>query len=224
MALYGWKRIQVRRRRNLKYSQAQKTPLALALADKTRSQATPLDAFKLARRLYLEGKHIGIGDMAKRLGVSRGTLYRWVGSKEFLLDEVFWSLLKKAFQHAVEASPGCGIDHIIEVHRNFMSRILSFPPLQRFIDQDGTYALRVLTNTSSGVTQRIIAVSAAHLRDQEAKGHIRLSTSAEQVAEIFIPANQAVIYSDVISGRSPAIEKACSLIRMLLASNTIQEN
>jgi AcrR family transcriptional regulator len=213
-----------RRRTTVKPFQAKKTPLSLALADQARSQVTPLDAFKLGRKLYLEGRHISIGEMAKKLGVSRGTLYRWVGSKELLLAEIFWSMLKKAFQCAVQESPGCGIDHIVEVHRNFMSRILSFPPLQQFIQQDGTYALRILTDLSSGITQRVIAAAAEHLRDQEAKGCIRLSLPAEQVAEIFIPANQAVIYSDAISGRSPAIEKACSLIRMLLISSAVQED
>jgi len=206
----------------LKYSLAKKTPLAIALANKARPQVTPLEAFKLARRLYLAGKHISIGEMAKELGVSRGTLYRWIGSKDLLLVEVFWSLLENAFRNAVAETPGDGIEHIVAVHKNFMSRILSFTPLQKFIQHDSKYALRVLTDISSGITERVVAVTAAHLRDQEVKGHINLFTSAQQVAEIFIPANQAVIYSDIISGRSPAIEKACSLIRMLLSANTAQ--
>jgi AcrR family transcriptional regulator len=208
----------------LKYPASDKTPLAVALANKSRPQVTPLEAFKMARRLFLEGKHISIGEMARDLGVSRGTLYRWIGSKDLLLVEVFWSLLEKSFKNAVAETPGDGIEHVVEVHRNFMVRILSFPPLQKFIQHDSKYALRVLTDISSGLTQRVVAMAAAHLREQQDRGHIRLFTSPEQVAEIFIPANQAVIYSDVISGRSPAVDKACALVRMLLSTHMVQAN
>lgn len=193
------------------------TPLALALARQKNPQATPLDVFKLARRRYLEGKHLSIGDLAKELCVSRGTIYRWIGSKDQLLDEIFWSLTKPAFERAIRETPGNGIEHVVDVHRHFITAILSFPPMQAFINREPNYALRVLTNTSSGVSKRIVQATAAHLKEQEAGGHLRLNAPAEELAEFFILANQAIIYSDSISGRSPAIEKACALIRMLLS-------
>lgn len=195
----------------------------MAIANHSRPQATPLEAFKLARKCYLRGQRISIGDLAKAVGVSRGTLYRWVGSKELLLDEIFWSLLKPAFEQAVAETPGHGIEHVVNVHRSFMTAILSFSPVQKFIDDDPNYSLRVLTNLSSGVSERTIKITADHLRAQEAAGHLRLHYSADKLAEIFILANQAILYSDVISGRSPAIEKACLLIQMLLSSSEIVE-
>jgi AcrR family transcriptional regulator len=207
----------------LKKNPIHKTPLAMAIANHSRPQATPLEVFKLARKCYLRGERISIGDLAKAVGVSRGTLYRWVGSKELLLDEIFWSLLKPAFQRAVAETPGQGIEHVVNVHRAFMTAILSFPPVQKFIDDDPNYSLRILTNLSSGVSVRMIKVTADHLRAQEAAGHLRLHSAPEKLAEIFILANQAIIYSDVISGRSPAIEKACLLIQMLLSSSEIVE-
>ncbi|MFZ1983028.1 MAG: QsdR family transcriptional regulator [Desulfatitalea sp.] len=195
----------------------------MAIANHSRPQATPLEVFKLARKCYLRGQRISIGDLAKEVGVSRGTLYRWVGSKELLLDEIFWSLLKPAFERAVAETPGQGIEHVVNVHRHFMTAILSFPPVKKFIDDDPNYSLRLLTNPSSGVSERTIKASADHLRTQEAGGHLSLHSSADKLAEIFVLANQAIIYSDVISGRSPAIEKACSLIQMLLSSSEIVE-
>lgn len=176
-----------------------------------------MDVFKLARRRYLEGRHISIGDLANELCVSRGTVYRWVGSKDLLLDEIFWSLTKPAFEQAIQETPGNGIEHVVGVHRHFITAILSFAPINEFIKREPNYALRVLTNTSSGVSKRIVQATAAHLREQEAQGHLRLNAPAEELAEFFILANQAIIYSDSISGRSPAIEKACALIRMLLS-------
>jgi len=200
-------------------SKAEKTPLALALANSKRPQATPLEVFKLARRRWLDGKKISFGQLAQEIGVSRGTLYRWVGKKDLLMDEIFWSLTGPAFERAVRETPGQGIDHIVNVHRHFMVAILSFAPMQQFIKDDPSYAFRILTNFSSGVSQRIVKLAAEHMREQERQGHIRLHSPAEKLAEIFILANQGILYSDVISGRSPAIDKACAIIRLLLTSS-----
>ena len=208
---------------DLKKPSINKTPLAMAIANHSRPPATPIEVFKLARKTWLQGKRVSIGDLAKEVGVSRGTLYRWVGSKELLLDEIFWSLIKPTFEQAVAEAPGHGVAHVVEVHRRFMTAILSFEPLQKFIADDPNYSLRVLTDGSSGVSERIVKLTAEHLRSEERHGHLRLHSSPEKLAEIFILANEAIIYSDAISGRSPAIEKACSLIQMLLSSSQYVE-
>jgi AcrR family transcriptional regulator len=192
------------------------TPLAAALSETYRPHATPLEVFKMARRRYLKGQHVCLGEIAKEAGISRGTLQRWVGNKDLLLDEILWSLAKPAFERAVCETPDSGIEHIIGVHRRFMTAILSDPALQQFIKNEQHYALRILTDTSSGVSKRVVQLTAAHLRDQQTRGHISLNASAEELAEFFILANQAIIYTDTVSGRSPAIDKACALIRMLL--------
>lgn len=204
----------------MKKPAVKQTPLAIALAKEKRPRATPIDVFKLARKRYLQGQHIGIGELAKALDVSRGTVYRWIGSKDLLLDEIFCSLIKPAFEQAVKATPGHGVDHVVGVHCHFMATILSFPPLQKFIQNEKNHAFRILTNTNSAVSKLVVSLTADHLRQQVAAGHLRLSAPPEELAEFFILANQAIIYSNSISGRSPVIEKACALIRMLLSGQT----
>ena len=196
----------------------------MALANADRPQATPLEVFKIAKKRWCQGKRISIGDLASEVGISRGTLYRWVGSKDLLMDEVFWAITEPAFAQAIKETPGHGIDHIIGVHRQFMKSILSFTSTQRFIKEEPSYALRLMTNPSSGVSARVIEATANHLRAQQAMGHLRFHSSPEKLAEIFILANQGIIYSDVISGRSPAIDKACELIRLLLTSSVTIEH
>ena len=195
----------------------------MALANSKRPQATPLEVFKLARRRWLEGRKISFGQLAQEIGVSRGTLYRWVGKKDLLMDEIFWSLTQPTWERAVRETPGNGVDHIVNVHRNFMISILSFPPMQQFIKEDPNYAFRILTNFSSGVSKRTVKLAAEHLREQAAAGHIRLHSPPEKLAEIFILANQGILYSDIISGRSPAIDKACTIVRLLLTSSEAVE-
>lgn len=208
----------------LKQTSINSTPLALALANSDRPQATPLEVFKIAKKKWCEGERISIGELAAEVGISRGTLYRWVGSKDLLMDEVFWAITKPAFEQAVKETPGCGIDHIVGVHRRFMKSILSFTSTQRFIKEEPSYALRMLTNPSSGVSKRVIMATAKHLQAQEEMGHLRFHSNTEKLAEIFVLANQGILYSDVISGRSPAIDKACELIRLLLTASVTIEN
>src|SRR2546423_4830705 len=60
-------------------------------------RATPADAFHAAREIYMRGERIDMQALAQQLGVSRGTLYRWTGSRERLLVDVVWSLADELF-------------------------------------------------------------------------------------------------------------------------------
>ncbi|MBR9980005.1 MAG: hypothetical protein KFF50_03155 [Desulfatitalea sp.] len=64
---------------------------------------------------------------------------------------------------------------------------------------------------------------AAHLQEQALRGHIRLGVPAEEITTLLIPVNQAILFSDHAIGRSPAIERACTLIRIVIASSQLPE-
>jgi AcrR family transcriptional regulator len=200
------------------------TPLAKAIAGETRSQITPLDVFKLARRRWLEGRRISLCELAKELDISRGKLYRWVGNKDLLLDQIFLSFAVPTFERIINETPGVGIDHIVEVHRRFMTAILTSKPLQQFVSQDPSYALRILTRDSVGSHDRLIKITADHIEEQVAMGHLHVSTPADKLAEVLIRTNESIIYSNIISGRSPAIEQACAVTRALLSTARIAED
>lgn len=199
----------------------QKTPLATALANSGRPQATPLGVFKLARRRWMAGKRINIGDLAKEVGVSRGTVYRWVGNKDLLVHEILWSLAKPTLEKAIMETPGKGLDHIVGVRRKFMTQMLNFPPMRRFITEDPKYALRIQTKDPRSAHYRYIKATADHIREQEAKGYIELPAPALTIAEMMVYTNVSLIYSDVIRGRTPSIEQACAIDRMLLTSGEV---
>lgn len=197
------------------------TPLAVALAGRKGPQVAPLDAFKLARKHWLQGKRISIGELAKELGISRGKLYRWVGHKDLLVDEIIWSLAKPTFEQAVKETPGVGVDHIVGVHRRFMNDIMSFKPMRRFIDHDPAYALRILTRGTAVTNTRVIKAAAVHISRQAALGHIQLPAPADKLAEIIIRTNEALFYNDMISGQTPDVERACTVSRILLSAGKI---
>ena len=72
------------------------------------SKATPLDAFKLARRKFLAGERLDMQQLAAELGTHRTTLYRWVGTRDRLLGSILWSLAEPALQEAASSSRARG--------------------------------------------------------------------------------------------------------------------
>jgi AcrR family transcriptional regulator len=201
----------------LKSPYAKETPLSAALTATANATVTPLDVFKLARRQWLAGQRICVGELAKELGIGRAKVYRWIGSKDLLLDEIIWSMAKPTFEKSIQATPGSGIDHIVGVHHHFMTAILSFPPLQQFIQHDPPYALRILSRDAVGAHERLITAAAKHIAEQEAAGHILLPRPAGDLAQMIVRTNESIIYCDIISGQSPAIERACHITRLLLS-------
>jgi AcrR family transcriptional regulator len=201
-----------------KSSKKKEIPLVKALANPDRPQATPLDVFKLARKFWLEGQRISIGDLAKGVGVSRVTLYRWVESKDRLVEEVLWSFGKPTFENAVKETPGKGVEHIVGVHRRFLTALGTFEPMRRFIYDNPKTAIRIQTNDPRCAHGRVIEATMLHLQDQAAKGHLKLPAPVREVAEMIVFTGGALLYSAIIGGRSPvpAIEQSCTIIRMLL--------
>lgn len=200
----------------VKKQSPRQTPLAAAVDNAKKPRTSPLDVLRLARRQWLKGEKINIDGLAKESGLSRVTIYRWVGSKDFLMGEVLWSAFEPAVKKVMSETPGTGLEHILEVHRRLMAIILSFPPMQRFILDDPAYAMRIVSTDASCVIERMIQVTADHLSDQAANGHIELPAPAREIAELIIRINSAIMYGDILSGRSPAIEQASKLDRMVL--------
>src|SRR5689334_9858015 len=92
------------------------TALERALNDGGRAaRPTPLDALGLARRRWLAGERLDMGGLAAELGISRATLYSWVGSRERLLGEVIWSFAEQGVRQARDAAGGEGSDYIVDV-------------------------------------------------------------------------------------------------------------
>lgn len=193
-------------------------PLVRALANADRPQATPLEVFKLARKMWLAGKRISIGDLANTVGVSRVTLYRWVGSKERLIEEILWSFAKPTFERAIKETPGKGVDHVVAAHCRFMTDMVSFEPMRRFVHENPTVAIRINTNDPTSAHGRLIEACSVHLAAQAAAGHLTLQIPAEELAEMIIFTNGALVYSALVGGRdpAPAIEQASIITRLLL--------
>ncbi len=189
------------------------------MADKTVTRATPAEAFKRARRMWLKGERIHLAPLADELGIGRATLFRWVGNKDLLIGEILWSLYEPLWRQAMAETSGVGVDYIVGVYRRTNSTILNFEPLRRFINQDPEYALKILTSSQSILHTRTVETNTRMLKDQVAAGHIKPPMNIFSLSYFMIRLAESCLYSDIIAGREPReaeLEDACTAVRILL--------
>jgi AcrR family transcriptional regulator len=189
---------------------------ALERARSAPPRPAPLDALRLARRKWLAGERIDMGALAKELGISRATLYSWVGSRERLIGEVIWSFAEEGLRQATDAARGEGAEYVVDVVERFARLNASFEPLRRFIEQDPELALRILTSKKGPVQERMIAAARDLLSEQADAGKLELPLDVDTLAYLLIRVNESFIYSDVIAGSEPDVDKAVAAVSLLL--------
>jgi AcrR family transcriptional regulator len=197
--------------------QDQQTPLERALrGGNAPPRSSPLDALRLARTHWLAGGRLDMGALANELGVSRATLYAWVGSKERLLGEVLWSFAQDGLEQARSAARGSGAEYITDVFERFERLNSEFQPLRRFLEQDPELALRLLTSKHGPVQSRMIAAARELLAEQIEAGALTPALDVDTLAYVIIRIAESFTYSDVISGGDPDVDKAVEVVRVLL--------
>jgi len=189
---------------------------ALERARAAAPRPTPLDALALARRRWLAGERLDMGALAKGLGVSRATLYSWVGSRERLIGEVIWSFAEQGLTQAIDAAEGEGAAYVVDVIERFARMNAAFEPLRRFIEQDPELALRILTSKKGPIQERMIEAARRLLEEQVAAGSLTVPLDIDTLAYLLIRVNESFIYSDVITGSEPDVDRAVEVVRLLL--------
>ena len=186
--------------------------------DGARRRPTPLDALRLARRRWLAGERLDMGGLARDLGISRATLYSWVGSRERLIGEVMWSFAQQGLGQAQTAATGSGADYVVDVFERFIHLNADFEPLRRFVAGDPELALRVLTSKDSPVQGRMIAAARELLAEQVDAGELKPGIEIGTLAYTLIRVAESFLYSDVITGSEPDVDKAVDVVRVLLGA------
>lgn len=193
-----------------------KSPLTRRL--EAPAKATPQELFALALDWWNKGERFDIGRMAQELGVSRATVFRWVGTRELLYGEVLSSLFETALATARREARGKGPALIADITQRLLHLIMENEPLRRFVQQDAEYAMRVLMSKSSTVEQRSAAAVRAALEDGVREGLIRPAMELDALAYVIIRIGESFLYRDAITGEPPDVESAITAIRILLTA------
>jgi AcrR family transcriptional regulator len=196
---------------------ARGTPLERDLAgDATAPGATPLDAFRAARRHFVRGERIDMQELAAELGVSRATLYRWVGSRDRLIGEVLWAFGELQLQESRAMATGRGADRIVQIYEHYLTATAQYPPLRKFIESEPDAALRILWSGKGVVQRRLIDTSRGLLEEAVDAGELELRLPADDLAYVMVRIGESFSWREWITGEEPDVPKAAAVVRLLL--------
>lgn len=200
---------------------SQPTPLSMALSQrKSDERATPMSAFRMARRWWLEGRRLNLSLLAEELGVGRATLMRWVGNKDLLMGEILWSQYKHLYDEAIEraqADPELkGIDFLTQIYTDINIALINAKPMHDFLRAEPQWGLQLLTSNISGLQSRLIETWRKLFEEQIEAGLIHPEMDAESLAYFIIRIGEGAIYCDLICGRTPDPHPASTAFRLLV--------
>jgi AcrR family transcriptional regulator len=183
----------------------------------TRTHATPAGAFLAARRMYLQGQRLDMGALAKQLGISRATLYRWTGHRGQLLADVLWSLSDDIFEQAKADHPEhLGVERLLPIFRQHVGALIAAEPLHVFLQQETQAALRILTSPDGGVQSRTVAKLAELYREEQQAGAFQPRIEPGALAYAVVRVTEGFIYNDAIATIEPELERAERIVALLL--------
>ena len=193
------------------------TPLAEQLSQPPRPEpAGPLDAFRLARRRFLDGDRVSMGELAAELGTSRVTLHRWVGSRDQLLGEILWSLTMRTLSDARKATRRRGGAGIAEALGRFFDIVHNAPFMRTFLEREPEIALRVLTTKRTPLQSRLVEAVREMLAAEADAGRLEPPMNLDDLAYIIVRLGESFVYTDIITGAQPEPGKARRAIAVLL--------
>ncbi len=169
------------------------------------------DAILLAKGQFVSGERVEMQTVASGLGIGRTTLYRWVGEREDLLEEVFAGLVDEWFAEVVPVADGKGTDRLLDVMRRFLELAAAFTPLSDFAAREPALTMRLLLDREGLVAQRS-KFAIRNLLDQEAP---RLVVPENIIDAIEMTA-AALVWANIAIGREPDIAGAIELSETLL--------
>ena len=179
--------------------------------------AVPAHIFAAAVDTFVAGHRLDMRSLARCLGVARATLYRRVGNREQLLDQVLWWRARRLLADQMRASADLtGADRISAVIGGVLRAIGADRPVRMLLESDPETALRILTGTRSTV-HRGTARALENLIDLErARGAFDATVDTPTLAYAIVRITEGFLYADVIADRPPDIGRAVTVIEALL--------
>jgi len=154
--------------------------------------------------------------LAADLGVSRVTLYRWVGSRDQLLVEVIWSLARRTLDKIEEDVRETGPERLVRIVTRFLDDVITNAGMRRWLGEEGEYAMRLLTRHETGFQPRLIDAIHDLLTEETEAGRLALPVDLREVAYVIVRLIESYTYLDLITGEEPDARRAEPILRLLL--------
>ena len=175
-------------------------------------------AVRGARQLFADTAALDMEELARRLAVSRATLYRVVTSRDRLLGDVLWGLGEATTRRAAQEAPGAGADRLLWTAARFNEQIVAYEPLRRLLREDAATAFRVLFMAEAGVHRRFVELWRHLIEEEVAAGAFSPALPVGELAFVFVRVGESMLYADLLSDLTPNLELAATVQRALLRS------
>ena len=179
--------------------------------DPTFRKASPQDAIDLARARFLEGQRIEMRTLAEDLGIGRTTLYRWVGERDELIEEVFARLIDEWFQVVSAQAKGTGRARLIDIFTRFLDIASASTPLSDFASREPALTMRLLLDRKGKVATR-----SKELISTLVEEHLPDLAVPDNFVDAIEMSTAALVWANIAAEREPDIEGAISLTETLI--------
>lgn len=185
------------------------------MATGQRTRVGRADALALAKRKFLSGERLDIGQLAQELGINRVTLQRWVGTRDALIVAVVWPLSQATLTKEwakVEALPGPRIPRLVGgyLRANLQG------PARRFLLDENERAMKLFTLAAYGHQPLLVAAIRGYLQLDHDSGRIPLRLPLDDLAYAVERIAVSYAYLPTISGHDPDSAGAERVLEALL--------
>lgn len=158
------------------------------------------DVLRAVAEQYVNGRRVDVTVVARRLGVSRATIYRWFGSREGLIGEVVAIELERLIAAKRQAVTRRGAVGLIEVLDRTNRSLAKSTALRRLLEQEPTVAMRLLTASDGVVQPRAVACVEQLIRAEASAGTFAPAAEPGALAYAIVRLAEAFLYNDAAIG------------------------
>ena len=151
--------------------------------------------------------------LAAELGISRTTLYRWVGDRETLISGMLSEMVTRVVGEAISSAEGEGLDRILDGMKRFMETSSRFSPLRHLVQNEPELALRVMMAPGSGVSVTICRVLQGELESVRPEWQ---GEKAAELADVLTQIGMAYEWGNIAMDAEPDLDRALRAMRLLL--------
>jgi AcrR family transcriptional regulator len=190
-------------------------PSRRARVDPVIRRPKPEDAVDLAREALLAEERVEMGTIAAQLGVSQGTIYRWFGTRERLIEQVLDQLARAFLEVSRAEAQGQGDELVLDFVRRFSEATLAVEPVQALVEREPQLALRVLLG-DTGVLRATLKQALADVIAEAcppSRAH-----ALEGDLDLLVEVGVALNWPSFVFGDAPHIDQALQIMRLVLAA------
>ncbi len=170
----------------------------------------------VATEEYFAGRRIDVQAVARRLGLSRATIYRWYGSREALVGEVLAAAGEDVVARAHRLARGSGPQRLLDTLDRVNRELAGSQALRGYLELEREAALHTLTSGAANVQPRIVAAIQGVIDAEVARGAYEPPADTATLAYAVVRIAEAFLYNDAIAGIRGDVDRLLQMEALLL--------